>query len=115
MKPIFITLLFIMSTAFVLGQEKTALEKFDKDVKNKHITLYILGGIASRHYPADTDFQTKYKLNYHDFGCLAPINLTFYKDYNILVLNHLKDTFGSEWQKDIRQDILGWEEFQKQK
>jgi hypothetical protein len=110
-----ITIFFIMCSTIVSAQEKTPQEKFDKDVKTKHITLYILGGIASRHYPADTDFQTKYKLHYHDFGCLAPTNLTFYKDYNILVLNHLKDTFGTEWQKDIRKDILGWEEFQKQK
>ena len=102
-----------MNVAFASAQKKTAQEKFDKDLKSKYITLYILGGIASRHYPGDTDFQTNYKLHYHDFGCLAPIDLTFYKDYNILVLNHLKNTFGTEWQKDIRKDILGWEEWQK--
>ncbi|MCO6146759.1 hypothetical protein [Flavobacterium sp. NRK1] len=112
MKSLFITLLFI--TSFVIGNaQQTPLEKFDKDIKNNKITLYILGGIASRHYPGEKDFQTKYKLHYHDFGCIAPANLSFYKDYNFLVLTHLKNIFGNEWKKDIRKDILGWEEWQK--
>lgn len=88
--------------------KKTPAEKFEQDLKDNKVTLYILGGIASRATDKDADFAEKYHVSYHDFGCLAPPNLNPYMDYNLLAMAYLTRQHGREWEKDIRKDILGW-------
>ena len=108
-------LLCLLATRLT-AQEKTPQEKFNKDLDSKHLTLYILGGIASKaNSVSDKVFQKKYNITYYDFGCLATINIKFYEDYNLLVLLYLTEKVDYEWKKEIRKDILGWEEWQKKK
>ena len=105
----FISILFIVNTFIVSAQEKTPQEKFNKDRESNNITLYILGGIAAKaNTVSDKVFQKKYGVTYYDFGCLAPVNISFYEDYNLLVLKHLAEKMDNEWKKEIRKDILGW-------
>lgn len=114
MKSILITLLFIMSASFVSAQEKTPKEKFENDLKRNTITLYQLGGIAAKvKTRIDMDFQAKYKVKYFDFGCLAPENIAFYEDYNLLALHYLTEKFGRDSLKDIRKDILAFDKWNK--
>ncbi|RDI11177.1 hypothetical protein [Flavobacterium sp. AG291] len=110
----FISILFIVNTFIVSAQEKTPQEKFENDLKRNTITLYQLGGIAPKaKTQTDLDFQTKYKVKYYDFGCLAPANISFYEGYNLLALHYLADKYGTEEIKDIRQDILGFDKWNK--
>lgn len=98
------------------AQEKTPQEKFDNDLKKNTVTLYLLGGIAPKAYSAeDNDFREKYKVKYYDFGCLAPMNFSFYQDYNLLVLHYLTEKFGNDATKNVRKDIIGWEKWHEKK
>lgn len=114
MKQLIAIILFLMSSLIVSAQEKTPQEKFDNDLKRNTITLYQLGGIAAKgKTKIDMDFQVKYKVKYFDFGCLAPANIAFYEDYNLLALNYLANKYGKEEIKDIRRDILGFNKWNK--
>lgn len=113
----FIVVLFTLTgaTAQIKVKQQTPLNKLKQDIKNNKITLYILGGIAARVYEGDADFKKKFSIDFHDFGCLAPPNLDFYTAYNQLVFNYLNKQYGTDWQKEIRSDILGWEKWKKKK
>lgn len=114
MKQLITIIIFLMSTLIVSAQEKTPKEKFENDLKRNTITLYQLGGIAAKgKTKTDMDFQVKYKVKYFDFGCLAPANIAFYEDYNLLALNYLTGKFGRDSLKDIRQDILAFDKWYK--
>lgn len=109
----FVPLLFVLALnvgSYTQDKNTTPQQKLQTDIKKRTVTLYILGGIVSKATPPDKGFQEKYKVKYHDFGCVAPENLDYYKDYNLLVLQYLKKKFGTTWKKDIRKDILGWRE-----
>ncbi|MHA3788064.1 FEKKY domain-containing protein [Flavobacterium hauense] len=111
----FITILFFLTSSFsVSAQEKTPQEKFDNDLKKNIVTLYQLGGFAPKaKTQIDLDFQLKYKIRYYDFGCLAPVNISFYEDYNLIALNYLTEKFGRDTIKDVRKDILGFDKWSK--
>lgn len=106
-----VTFLFVLTLSigsYVQQKNTTPQQKLQTDIKKGTVTLYILGGIVSKATPADKGFQETYKVKYHDFGCVAPENLDYYRDYNLLVLQHLKKKFGTKWEKDLRKDIIGW-------
>lgn len=107
MKSLYITLFLIIN--FCCHAQQTPQEKFQNDLANNGVKLYILGGIAARVHPQDAKFQETYKLRYYDFGCLAPVNLDFYRDYNVAVLNYLEEHYGFDYKKDVRKDILGFD------
>ena len=110
MRTFFIALLLtVFTTGLAQTAQQTPQEKLESDIKNNTVTLYILGGFAARVYEGDAEFQEKYRVKYHDFGCLAPVNLNFYKDYNLLVYAYLNVTHGTEWQSRIRPNSIGWE------
>ncbi|RWX02531.1 FEKKY domain-containing protein [Flavobacterium cerinum] len=114
----------IMSFLFVLvlsissyAQEKniTPQNKLQADIKNGTVTLYVLSGIVSSATPADKGFLEKYNVKYHDFGCVIPENIDYYREYNLLVLQYLKKKFGTKWEKDVRKNILGSKEWKTKK
>ncbi len=118
MKTIIATLILIVfSTGSSYAQIKaeTPQAKLENDIKNNKVTLYILGGIAARVYKEDAEFMEKYHVAFHDFGCLAPPNLDFYRDYNQLVFAYLNNQYGTGWQTEVRKDILGWEKRKEEK
>lgn len=88
--------------------------KFDKDVTNGNVRLYILGGFVPAVTEADRKFEEKYKIRFHDFGCIPP-PLDYYKEYNVLAFSYLKENYGDGWQEEIRTNILGWNEWNSQK
>ena len=94
---------------------ETPQTKFEQDIKYNRVSLYILGGITASVYKGDAEFQQKYKITFYDFGCLAPSNIDFYKEYNKIVFEHLNKQYDTEWQDEIRKDILGWLEWKKKK
>ncbi len=96
MKKIILLLLLIAVPSAYSQCSATAEEQFRKDVASNTIHIYILGGIAARPQPGDADFQEKYCIRFHDFGCSAPGNLMFYVEYNVFVFQHLTEKYGNE-------------------
>lgn len=93
----------------------TPQQQFAKDLSANNLRIYILGGIAARAKEGDADFQKKYPVRFHDFGCLAPVNLDFYNEYNLFVFKHLTEKHGSEWEEVIRKDVMAWNEWKPEK
>lgn len=117
MKAIITLIVVLFSITGSMAQtpikQQTPQEMLKQDIKSNKVTLYILGGIAARVYKEDGAFCRKFKIGFHDFGCLAPLNLDFYSEYNQLVFDYLNEQYGTDWQKEIRKDILGWEKWKK--
>lgn len=111
MKNIFILFLLCITSSYAQVERQTPEQQFKRDLENNNIQLYFIGGIASRATDKDAEFVSKYKIGYHNFGCTPPPNLSEYKDYNILVLNYLREKHGKEWENYIRKDILGWDKW----
>lgn len=86
----------------------TPERKFENDVRKSSITIYTLGGLKPYGQKAIEAFQQKYSVKYHDFGCLAPGNMSYYEKYNLLVFNYLKDKWGEEWEKDVKDTAMGF-------
>lgn len=93
------------------SEKHTPQQQFEKDLSANNLRIYIIGGIAARPKEGDADFEKKYVVDFYDFGCLAPVNLDFYNEYNILVYKHLTEKHGSEWEEAIRKDVMAWNEW----
>ncbi|AWH85280.1 hypothetical protein HYN59_09180 [Flavobacterium album] len=95
----------------VFAQERTAEEQFRRDMENHTVKIYILGGLMDRIRDGEADFQKDYNITYYKFGCLAPPNLSFYSDYNLLVFEFLQKRYGKTWEEKIRTDVMAWDKW----
>ena len=85
----------------------TSEDKFNSDVRNNTLNVYIVGGMVSVIREREVAFAKKYNVRFHDFGCVVPANLSFYDTYNQFVFKHLTNTFGPEWLKEINPNVIG--------
>ena len=82
-------------------------QMFENDLQKKAIKLYLLGGMVSVVRENDKPFEEKYKITYHDFGCVVPANLDLYIAYNRLVFAHLESDFKDDWKNEVNKNALG--------
>ena len=122
-------ILFILSLTFSYAQETTKSEttkaqpfrqiypedKFANDVKKNSFTIYTVGGLKPYDHKATEAFQKNYNVTYHNFGCIAPGNMAYYEQYNLLVFQHLTKTWGTEWKKDIQDNAVGFYKWSQSK
>ena len=106
----FLFLLALSAGTYAQNKTLSAQEKFKSDLKSNTVSLYVLSGIVSKATSADGKYEKKFAVKYHDFGCVVPMDVDFYKEYNKLVFTHLKKRFGKKWEKDIRKDAIGLDE-----
>ena len=111
-KIITLLLLFCLQTQ---AQEKQLGSTTSKIiVKEKETrTIYILGGIAATITQEDLAFAKKHNIQYHDFGCLAPINFQEYEKLNAKLFEKLNLEFGLHWQKEIKSSAMGFDKWRK--
>jgi hypothetical protein len=109
MKNIIYTLIILFLGLTASAQEVVKSEIVLKDTP----TIYLIGGIASVITKEDAAFAKKYNIQYHDFGCLAPANMEKYEKLNAQAFDELNKEFGTNWQKEIRKGILGYEKWKK--
>ena len=76
------------------------------DIKDRHPKLMLISGIAPVHIKGQENFEKKYKVKYHEFGCIAPIK-TCVLMYNKVIFEYLDKKFGKKWRNDVRADVLG--------
>ncbi len=84
---------------------------FKADFKNNTIFLFLQGGIVPVEYMTDKDFENKYGIYFFDFGCEAPAQKCII-EYNNLVFDYLKKEFGEKWKREIREDVIGFKEWE---
>lgn len=89
------------------GQAIAAKRNFENDLKNNTIKLYLQGGIISVINKEDLLFQKDYSIQYKDFGCVAPANISFYEAYNYQVFHYLSEKFGNNWKEKLNINAFG--------
>lgn len=108
-------------------KDKNAIAKYGKKGENgvievytkkptfqpitKTKTIYLLGGIAASLTKEDMEFAKKYGITFHDFGCIAPVNFEEYESKNDQVFDWLNETYGTDWQKEMKSSALGFEKW----
>jgi hypothetical protein len=112
MKNIFINL-FILLCLTLQAQEKKQKETIKIEINSNTKTIYLLGGIASVITKEDLAFAKKYNIQFHDFDCVAPTNFEEYEVKNAIVFDFFNKTYGNQWQKEIKPNVLGFEKWKK--
>ena len=108
-------------------KDKNAIAKYGKKGKNgvievyaknqtfqplkKNKTIYLLGGIAASITKEDLEFANKYGFIFLDFGCIAPLDFEKYESNNTQVFDWLNETYGTDWQKEMKTTALGFEKW----
>lgn len=124
MKLLFITLLISVSLS-AQNQTETPIKcdkyesisakmNFEENVKQGKITVYLQGGIVSVVKNADLEFASNHGIFYHDFGCMAPGNISYYEKYNRYVFNYLLEKFGKTWIPKMNSNAFGFQKWTSQ-
>ena len=103
--------IFFLFCFTLQAQEKKQNDTIKIEINSNTKTIYVLGGIASVITRDDLAFAKKYSIQFHDFGCIAPINFEEYEAKNALIFEHLNKTFGKQWQKEIKSSVMGFEKW----
>ncbi|RBA28788.1 FEKKY domain-containing protein [Flavobacterium tibetense] len=74
-------------------------------------TIYLLGGIAASITKEDMEFAKKYGFIFHNFGCIAPVDFEKYETKNAQVFDWLNETYGTDWQKEMKSSAFGFEKW----
>ena len=104
--------IFLISFA-LQAQEKKQNDTIKIEFNSNTKTIYVLGGIASVITKEDLAFAKKHNVHFHDFGCIAPTNFKEYETKNELVFEYLNKIYGKQWQKEIKQSVMGFEKWKK--
>ncbi len=84
------------------------------DIKRDIPFLLLQSGEAPIGYPADSLFQSKYNINYFEFGCIGP-TIGYAAEYNKYSFEYLDAKFGKKWRREIRKDVIGLKQYRKSK
>jgi hypothetical protein len=93
----------------------TPEKQFQADLKNNDLKIYTVGGLKPYNHEVVQAFENTHAINYHDFGCLAPPNMDYYADYNLLVFQYRKEKYGNKWEKDIKDNAMGFYKWKEAK
>jgi hypothetical protein len=108
-----LTIIALFFSFAIQAQEKKQKENIKIEINSNTKTIYVLGGIASVITKEDLAFAKKYNIQFHDFGCIAPTNFKEYETKNELVFEYLNKIYGKQWQKEIKQSVMGFEKWKK--
>ena len=97
------------------GKSMTPEKQFQADIKKNDLKVYTVGGLKPSNHKVDTAFQETYGLTYHDFGCLAPSDMDYFAAYNLFVFQHLKEKWGNAWEKEIKDNAMGFYKWKEAK
>jgi hypothetical protein len=91
-----------------------ARELAKTDIENNMPFLLLRSGIAPVVFSADSAFESKYNVYYYEDGCTGP-DYSLTEEYNFVVLDHLQKTYGKEWKRKIRKDVVGYKKWRSKK
>ncbi|TXE15676.1 hypothetical protein ES731_15110 [Psychroflexus gondwanensis] len=89
-----------------------AVEFAESDIKNEEPILLLAGGIAPVSILTDVDFEIKFKVSFYDYGCIQPSEICMEK-YNWKIFDYLTEKYGRKWQKEIRNDVVGFKKWKR--
>ena len=89
-----------------------AVDLANIDINNGQPIILLAGGIAPVEFKTDVDFEKKFKVYFHDYGCIQPLEICM-KKYNWKIFDFLNEKYGKKWQKEIRKDAVGFEQWKR--
>ncbi|MCT8341240.1 hypothetical protein MG296_14330 [Flavobacteriaceae bacterium TK19130] len=89
-----------------------AVEFAESDIKNGQPILLLAGGIAPVQVLTDVDFENKFNVSFYDYGCVQPSEICMEK-YNWKIFDYLTEKYGRKWQKEIRDDVVGFKKWKR--
>lgn len=89
-----------------------AVEFAESDIQNAQPILLLAGGIAPVYIVTDVEFEKKYNVSFYDYGCIQPLEICMEK-YNWKIFDYLAEKYGQNWQKEIRDDVVGFKKWKK--
>ncbi|WP_271394169.1 FEKKY domain-containing protein [Aequorivita sinensis] len=92
--------------------KKEAEKMAELDIENGNPFLLLMGGIAPTIIATDPQFEKKYGIYFYEFGCTGPDNEIIIA-YNKIVFEYLNKTHGKNWIKEVRDDVIGFKEWEK--
>lgn len=92
----------------------TAVDFAKSDIENGTPFLLLQGGISPIVYGTDRDFERKYKVYFHDYGCTGP-DEKLSAAYNSWTFDYLTKKYGTKWIKEIRKDVIGLRDWKEKK
>ncbi len=97
----------------LLFAEKSEIKKLAKqDIMAGNPFLLLQGGIAPVMMASDPKFEDKYKIYFYEFGCTGP-DQSLIENYNKIIFDYLKDQYGEKWIKEVRDDVVGLDDWKK--
>ncbi|MBW2962544.1 hypothetical protein [Mesonia aestuariivivens] len=101
--------------AKLLFTKKSEISNLAKqDIENGNPFLLLQGGIAPVIIATDPQFEDKYKIYFYEYGCTGP-DQSLIEDYNKEIFSYLTDQYGKKWIKEVRDDVVGLNEWKKLK
>ncbi|TQI71121.1 hypothetical protein JM79_2047 [Gramella sp. Hel_I_59] len=101
--------------AKLLFAKKSEIRNLAKqDLENGNPFLLLQGGIAPVIIATDPQFEDKYKIYFYEYGCTGP-DQSLIEDYNKIIFSYLTDQYGKKWIKEVRDDVVGLNEWKKLK
>lgn len=82
-------------------------EKALMDIQAKMPTILLHSGDAPVVYTTDKAFESRFKIKYFDFGCVAGDRQECLIAYNKTIFDYLDKVYGKRWRKEIRNDAIG--------
>ena len=89
-----------------------AVEFAESDIRNGQPILLLASGIAHVNILTDVDFEKNFNVSFYDYGCIQPSEICMEK-YNWKIFDYLKEKYGRKWQKEIRDDVVGFKKWNK--
>ena len=92
--------------------KKEAEKMAELDIEKGNPFLLLMGGIAPTIIATDPQFEKKYGIYFYEFGCTGPDNEIIIA-YNKILFEYLNKTHGKNWIKEVRDDVIGFKEWEK--
>ena len=97
---------------FILGDCSQARALAERDIQAGAPFLVLASGLAPATHPQDCLFEHRYQIYYFDEGCTAPAR-EYMVTYNYRIFDYLQATFGKQWRRAVRPDVVGYKEWKR--
>lgn len=95
-------------------EEMISVESAKRVLEEGNAELLLIGGISPTVVIDQREFKRKYGVYYYDFGDLPIFSDEEIAKWNRVIFEWLNEHYGTKWQKDVRQDVIGYKEWVQQ-
>ena len=98
----------------IFTEEMISVESAKRALEEGKAELLLIGGISPTIVIGQEKFKKKYGVDYYDFDDLPCFSEEEIARWNCVVFEWLNEHYGTKWQKDVRQDVIGYKEWVEQ-